>query len=113
MVILVADHPVIVAAELKISLPKTVAMFSLETPSSPGFSWLIYWMVQASFAYDPVGLVVVDGEAFVVRCPAILLGPQSYLCRSLMTFCFRESSMLEVLGCPFGFSLRPFFPSVW
>jgi len=35
MVILVADQPIVVAAELKISLPKAIAMLSLETLLSP------------------------------------------------------------------------------
>jgi hypothetical protein len=43
MVILEADHPPIVTAELKISLPKTVIMFSLETFGAPGSSGLSYW----------------------------------------------------------------------
>jgi hypothetical protein len=45
MVVLVADHPVIVAAELKISLPKAIIVFSLETLSSPGLSGLSDWMI--------------------------------------------------------------------
>ncbi|MGD0407028.1 MAG: hypothetical protein ABSB10_10325 [Candidatus Bathyarchaeia archaeon] len=42
MVILVADHPIIVVAEFKIRLPEAVAMFSLKTPSSPSLSRLTY-----------------------------------------------------------------------
>jgi ABC-type transport system involved in Fe-S cluster assembly fused permease/ATPase subunit len=61
MVILVADHPVIVAAEFKISLPKTVTVLSLETLGSQCLSRLSYRVVQASFAVHMISLVMVDG----------------------------------------------------
>ena len=62
MIILEADHPVVVAAELKVRLPEAVAMFSLETLRSPGLSRLGYWMIQASFTDYGVNFVVVNGE---------------------------------------------------
>jgi hypothetical protein len=73
VIILVANHPEIVAAELKISLPKTIAMFPLETLRSPGLSRLRYRVIQASFAYDPVGLVMVNIEAFMVKMACYLV----------------------------------------
>ena len=45
MVILVANHPTVIIAELKISLPETVVVFSLETFGSPGLSRPRYWVV--------------------------------------------------------------------
>jgi len=56
---LIADHPVIVAAELTIRLPEAVAMFSLKMFGSPGLSRLSYRMD------DGVNFVVVNSEAFV------------------------------------------------
>jgi hypothetical protein len=67
MVILVADHQVIVAAELKISLPQTIAVFPLETFGSPSLSRLSYRMIQAGFADNLVNLVVINNEAFVFK----------------------------------------------
>ena len=63
MVVLVADHPEVVAAEFKISLPKAVVVFSLETLGSPRLSRLRYRMVQAGFADCRVDFVVVNSEA--------------------------------------------------
>jgi hypothetical protein len=74
MVILIADHPVIVAAKLKIRLPKTVAMFSLETFCSPCLSRLAYWMVQAGFTDYSVNPVMVYVGAFVVEVTCYLAG---------------------------------------
>ena len=73
MVILVADHPVIVVAEFKIRLPQAIVVFSLKTLSSPGLSRLSYRMIQARFTDDLVGLIVIDCEAFVVEAPCYLL----------------------------------------
>ena len=70
MVVLEADHPEIVAAQLKIRLPKAVVVFSLETPGSPGLSRLAYRMVQAGFADYMINLIMVNGETFVVEVPS-------------------------------------------
>jgi len=49
MVILVADHPVVIAAKLKIRLPEAVVVFSLKAFGSPGLSRLSYgWFRPAS-----------------------------------------------------------------
>ncbi len=74
MVILEADHPVIVAAKLKIRLPKTVAMFSLETLCSPCLSRLAYWTVQPGFTDDSISLIVVYEAAFAVEATSNLFG---------------------------------------
>jgi hypothetical protein len=74
MVILIADHPVIVAAQFKIRLPKTVAMFSLETFCSPCLSRLPYWTVQPGFTDDSVSLIVVYEVAFAVEATSDLFG---------------------------------------
>jgi len=70
MVILIADHPIVVAAELEIRLPEAVAVFSLETLRSPSLSGLGYRMVQASFTDYVVDFVVVNSEPsmFEVTC---------------------------------------------
>lgn len=65
VIILVAHHPEIVAAKLKIRLPEAVVVFSLETFGSPCFSRLAYRVVQACFADNMVRLVVIYDEAFV------------------------------------------------
>jgi hypothetical protein len=67
MIILEADHPVIVAAQFKVRLPEAVAVFSLETLCSPGFSWLGYWMVQACLTDDGVNFMVVNGETSISK----------------------------------------------
>jgi len=74
MVILVTDHPVVVAAQFKIRLPKTVAMFSLETFCSPCLSRLDYWMVQTSLTDYSVNPVMVYVGAFVVEVTCYLAG---------------------------------------
>ena len=45
MVILITNHPIVVAAELKISLPQSIAVFSLETFGSPSLSRLTNWVI--------------------------------------------------------------------
>jgi hypothetical protein len=74
MVLLNADHPVIVAAQFKIRLPKTVAMFPLETLCSPCLSRLAYWMVQTSLTDYSVNPVMVYVGAFVVEAASYLVG---------------------------------------
>lgn len=113
MVILVADHPPIVAAELKISLPKTITMFSLETFGSPCLSGLSYRMVQSGFADNMVSLVVVDGEAFVTEVTCYLVWTPTYLSLNLTTLFFRVPSSSGLLGRPRCFSRSPFQPSAW
>lgn len=74
MVILVANHPEIVVAELKIRLPEAVVVFSLEAFGSPGLSRLSYRVVQACIADNMVGLVVVYGEPLAVEATGNLVG---------------------------------------
>ena len=74
MVVLVADHPEIVAAELEIGLPEAVAVFPLETLGSPRLSWLSYGMVQSGFADDFVDLVMVNRVAFAIEATGNLVG---------------------------------------
>jgi hypothetical protein len=73
MIILVADHPVVVVAELRIRLPEAVVMFSLETLGSPCLSWLRYGMVHTGFADYRLDFVVVQGEAFVSEVTSYLV----------------------------------------
>jgi len=103
MVILVADHPKIVVAELKIRLPKTVAVFSLETFGSPGFSRLSYWMIQTSFADDPINLVVVDGETLAVEATNDLVGTPLVSFPYLDNFLFERSVKSRSTGAAFCF----------
>jgi len=74
MVILIADPLVIGAAELEVRLPKTVAMFSLETLCSPCLSRLAHWMVQPGFTDYSVNPVMVYVGAFVVEVTSYLAG---------------------------------------
>jgi hypothetical protein len=74
MVILKADHPVIVAAQFRIRLPKAVAMFPLETLFSPCLSRLPYWIVQTSLTDYSVNPVMVYVGAFVVEVTGYLAG---------------------------------------
>ena len=74
MVILVTDHPEIVVAELKISLPEAVVVFSLKALRSPRFPRLAYWMVQAGFTDDSVNSVVVYGEPLMVEVTGYFAG---------------------------------------
>jgi hypothetical protein len=74
MVILETDHPIVVAAELKIRLPKAVAMFSLETLRSPGLPRLVYWMVQARLTDNVVSMVMVYAEALMIEVTSYLAG---------------------------------------
>jgi hypothetical protein len=74
MVILIADHPVVVAAKLRIRLQKTVAMFSLETFCSPRFPRLAYWMIQPGFTDYSVNPVMVYVGAFAVEATSDLFG---------------------------------------
>ena len=74
MIILETDHPIVVAAELKIRLPKAVAMFSLETLRSPCLSRLIYWMVQTRLTDNVVSLVMVYAEALMSEVTSYLAG---------------------------------------
>ena len=73
MVIQVADHPEIISAELEISLPEAVAVFSLKALRSPSFPRLGYWMIQTGLADSMVRLVVVYGETLVVEVTGYLV----------------------------------------
>ena len=74
MVVLVADHPPIVMTQLKISLPETIVMFSLETFGSPSLSRLDYRVVQACFANYRVDLVMVNSVALMSKVTSYLVG---------------------------------------
>jgi hypothetical protein len=73
MVILVAYHPEIVAAELKIGLPETVAVFSLKTFGAPCLSRLSYGTVQSGFTDNPIYVIVVNGGAFMAKVACYLV----------------------------------------
>jgi hypothetical protein len=74
MVILEADHPIVVTAEFIVRLPKTAAVFPLKTLRSPSFSRLIYRMIQVSLADNSANHIVVNGEALVVEVTSYLIG---------------------------------------
>jgi hypothetical protein len=111
MVVLVANHPVVVAAELKISLPKTVAVFPLETFGSPCLSGRRYWMVQAGFADNMISLVMVNIEAFVFKVTGyfgwIPIVPFSYL----DDFLFQETVKFRTTWTTSWLFFKSFQPS--
>jgi len=102
MVILIAYHPIIVAAELKISLPKTVVVFPLEALGSPGLSRLSYGTVQASFTDDFVDLVMVYCVAFAVEVTRNLAGTPLVPFADLDDFCFEKTVWSRAVGATSG-----------
>ncbi len=60
MVVQVADHPLILACELEVSLPEAVAMLTLESMPTPNPSRRGNGIVQSSLDEDPVNRSVAD-----------------------------------------------------